>query len=143
MFRSACALAWKPFFSSWFARARFSRSSSSLTTSSRTNPVTQSFLDRLVESLPRARIVLLASYRPDYQHRWGSKSYYAQLRLDPLPDESVTTMLDALVGADARLLSLKQLLIARTEGNPFFIEECIRTLVRDRSAWRAARRLSP
>ena len=105
--------------------------------------VTQSFLDGLVESLPRARIVLLASYRPDYQHRWGSKSYYAQLRLDPLPDESVTTMLDALVGADARLLSLKQLLIARTEGNPFFIEECVRTSRRDRSAWRATRRLSP
>ncbi|SDR64314.1 adenylate/guanylate cyclase [Rhizobiales bacterium GAS113] len=91
--------------------------------------VTQSFLDGLVESLPRARIVLLASYRPDYQHRWGSKSYYGQLRLDPLPDESANAMLDALVGGDAQLLPLKRLLIARTEGNPFFIEESVRTLV--------------
>jgi class 3 adenylate cyclase/tetratricopeptide (TPR) repeat protein len=91
--------------------------------------VTQSFLEGLVESLPRARIALVTSYRPNYHHGWGSKSYYGQLRLDPLPDESANAMLDALVGDDAELLPLKRLLIAQTEGNPFFIEECVWTLV--------------
>jgi class 3 adenylate cyclase len=91
--------------------------------------VTQSFLDILVDNLPLTRILLLASCRPEYQHRWESKSYYRQLRLDPLPDDSAQAMLGALVGDDAQLLPLKQLLIARTDGNPFFIEESVRTLV--------------
>ena len=46
---------------------------------------TQALLDSLVESLPTARLLLLANYRPEYQHRWGSKTYYRQLRIDPLP----------------------------------------------------------
>src|SRR3712207_8599952 len=43
---------------------------------------TQALLDRLVESLPTARMLLLVNYRPEYQHGWGSKTYYTQLRLD-------------------------------------------------------------
>ena len=46
---------------------------------------TQALLDSLVESLPTARLLLLVNYRPEYQHGWGSKTYYPQLRLDPLP----------------------------------------------------------
>ncbi len=46
---------------------------------------TQAFLDSLVESLPAARVLLLVNYRPEYQHAWGSQTYYTQLRLDPLP----------------------------------------------------------
>ena len=45
---------------------------------------TQALLDSLVESLPTARLLLLVNYRPEYQHGWGSKTYYTQLRLDPL-----------------------------------------------------------
>src|SRR5262247_2608323 len=91
--------------------------------------VTQSLLDGLVETLPRARILLVVSYRPEYQHGWAGKRYYKQLRLEPLPDESVHAMLAALLGSDGQLLGLKQLLIAWTERNPFFIEESARTLV--------------
>src|SRR5499426_2713009 len=47
---------------------------------------TQAVLDLLVESLPTARVLLLVNYRPEYQHGWGSKMYYTQLRLDPLPE---------------------------------------------------------
>lgn len=46
---------------------------------------TQAILDSLVESLPTARILLLVNYRPEYQHGWGSRTCYTQLRLDPLP----------------------------------------------------------
>jgi class 3 adenylate cyclase/predicted ATPase len=89
----------------------------------------QTILDSLAESLPSARILLLVNYRPEYQHGWGSKTYYSQLRIDPLPPESAGELLQALLGEDANLEMLKQLLIERTEGNPFFMEESIRTLV--------------
>jgi class 3 adenylate cyclase/tetratricopeptide (TPR) repeat protein len=90
---------------------------------------TQALLDSLVESLPTARLLLLVNYRPEYQHGWGSKTYYTQLRLDPLPPASADEFLHALLGDDPSLAALKPLLIARTAGNPFFLEESVRTLV--------------
>ena len=90
---------------------------------------TQALLDGLVESVPTAQLLLLVNYRPEYQHGWGSKTYYTQLRLDPLPPVSAHEFLHALLGDDPSLVPLTQLLIARTEGNPFFLEESVRTLV--------------
>src|SRR5215510_1770183 len=90
---------------------------------------TQALLDGLVESLPTARLLLLVNYRPEYQHGWDSKTYYTQLRLDPLPPVSAHELLHALLGDDPSLAPLKPLLIARTGGNPFFLEESVRTLV--------------
>jgi tetratricopeptide (TPR) repeat protein len=90
---------------------------------------TQALLDRLVDSVPTARLLLLVNYRPEYHHGWSSKTAYTQLRLDPLSPVSVDVLLQALLGDDPSLVPLKQLLIARTAGNPFFLEESIRTLV--------------
>jgi len=108
---------------------------------------TQALLDSLVESLPTARLLMLVNYRPEYQHGWGSKTYYRQLRIDPLPPESADEMLAALLGPDSALGPLKRLLIERTEGNPFFLEESVRTLVEtkgligERGAYRLAKAL--
>src|SRR5438094_72005 len=88
----------------------------------------QALLDGLVESLPTARMLLLAGYRPEYQHAWGNRTYYTQLRIDPLAGAGAEAVLSALLGDDAGLHSLKRLLIERTEGNPFFLEESVRTL---------------
>jgi class 3 adenylate cyclase/tetratricopeptide (TPR) repeat protein len=93
---------------------------------------TQALLDSLVESLPTARLLLLVNYRPEYEHHWGSKTYYSQVRLDPLPPESADELLQTLVGDDLSLAPLKRLLIERTEGNPFFLEESVRTLIETR-----------
>ena len=90
---------------------------------------TQAVLDTLVESLPAARLFLLTTYRPEYRHAWGSKTYYTQLRLDPLPRERAREFVDGLLGDAAALEPLKQRLIERTQGNPFFLEESIRSLV--------------
>jgi class 3 adenylate cyclase/tetratricopeptide (TPR) repeat protein len=90
---------------------------------------TQALLDSLVESLPTARLLLLVNYRPEYQHGWGSKTAYTQLRLDPLPPANADEFLQALLGDDPGLEPLTQHLIARTQGNPFFLEESVRTLV--------------
>jgi class 3 adenylate cyclase/tetratricopeptide (TPR) repeat protein len=90
---------------------------------------TQAILDSLIDSLPTTRLFLLVNYRPEYQHGWGNKTSYTQLRLDPLPPASAEELLQALLGDDPSLVPLKRLLIARTEGNPFFLEESVRALV--------------
>jgi class 3 adenylate cyclase/tetratricopeptide (TPR) repeat protein len=90
---------------------------------------TQAVLDSLTESLPTAAILLAVNYRPEYRHGWGGKTYYRQLRIDPLSPESADELLGAVLGSDGAVEPLKRLLIARTEGNPLFLEESVRTLV--------------
>jgi class 3 adenylate cyclase/tetratricopeptide (TPR) repeat protein len=108
---------------------------------------TQALLDSLVESIPTARLLLLVNYRPEYNHGWGSKTYYTQLHLDPLPPTSAEEFLHALLGEDPSLAPLTPLLIACTGGNPFFLEESVRTLmetgvlVGERRAYRLAQPL--
>ena len=89
----------------------------------------QAVLDMLVDSLPTSRMLLLANYRPEYDDRWTTKTYYTRLRIDPLPPQSADELLVAMLGTDASLEPVKTLLKARTAGNPFFLEECVRTLV--------------
>ena len=84
---------------------------------------TQAVLEVLVDSMGTAAMLILASYRPEYQHRWGSKSYYKQLRVDPLPITSTEILLEALLGEQPSLRPLKDVLIQRTAGNPFFLKK--------------------
>ena len=90
---------------------------------------TQAMLDSVVESLPTAPVLLAVNYRPEYQHAWGHKTYYRQLRIDALGPESAEALLEPLLGDDPGLRSLRRLLIERTEGNPLFLEESVRSLV--------------
>ena len=104
---------------------------------------TQALLDSIVESLGSARLLLLVNYRPEYEHRWGSKSAYSQLRLDTLAADSAAELLAGLLGPDPALAPLTQMLVKR--GNPFFLEETVRALVEtgalvgERGAYRLTR----
>src|SRR5712692_236269 len=117
---------------------------------------TQELLNLLADSIGTAKLLLLVNYRPEYSHQWNSKTYYTQLRLDPLGKESADGMLSGLLGASpapamqspgasrersagdlqvagrARVQDsieeLKSLIIERTEGNPFFMEEIVQAL---------------
>jgi class 3 adenylate cyclase/predicted ATPase len=93
----------------------------------------QAFLDLLVESVATARLLLLVNYRPEYHHGWGSKTYYTQLRLDPLGRAEAGELLAALLGAGAAagLGRLQGVILDKTEGNPFFIEEVVQTLAEE------------
>src|SRR5262249_44683239 len=90
---------------------------------------TQALLDGLVESLPTLPVLLLVNYRPEYSHGWSRKTYYRQLRIDPLPPARAQGRLRALVGDGGQIAPLKRRLVDPTEGNPLFLEESVRTLV--------------
>src|SRR6266446_3870977 len=120
---------------------------------------TQELLNLLADSIGTAKILLLVNYRPEYSHKWNNKTYYTLLRLDPLGKESADEMLSALLGASPApatqspgahrerpagdlqvagrvrasdsLEGLKRLIIERTEGNPFFVEEIVQALFED------------
>ncbi len=90
---------------------------------------TQALLDLLSDSVGTSKLLLLVSYRPEYSHQWGNKSYCTELRLDPLGIESADEMLSALVGIGDDLTLLKRLIIQQAKGNPFFIEESVQMLL--------------
>ncbi len=92
---------------------------------------TQAFLNLLADSIGTARILMLVNYRPEYRHEWGHKTYYTQLRLDPLGKKSAEEMLSSLLGDGEDLIPLKRLIIEKTEGNPFFMEETVEVLLDD------------
>src|SRR5262249_33641142 len=81
------------------------------------------FLSLLADSIGTSRVLLLVNYRPEYSHSWGSKTFYTQVRLDPLGKENADQMLTTLLGSDEGVIPLKQLIAEKTEGNPLFMEE--------------------
>jgi class 3 adenylate cyclase/tetratricopeptide (TPR) repeat protein len=94
---------------------------------------TQGLLDLLADSIGTSRVLMLVNYRPEYAHLWTNKTYYTQLRLDPLGRESAERLLTVLVGDEASLKPLRDLIVQKTEGNPFFMEEIAQALVEDGS----------
>jgi len=89
---------------------------------------TQALLDLLADSIANARVLLLVNYRPEYRHEWSNKSHYVQIGLKPLGRENAAELLTALLGDAIELQPLKRLIVERTGGNPFFIEEMVQAL---------------
>ena len=90
---------------------------------------------------PRPPVLLAVNYRPEYEHGWGGKTYYRQLRIDPLPPESAGELLHALARRRRPASSRSAAAHRAHRREPFFLEESVRTLVGDRRADRRARRL--
>ena len=94
---------------------------------------TQAVLDGLVEQMPRERILLLVSCRGGHALGWEGHAHVTELPVEPLPPDGAEALLRALLGAHAELAPLTALLVARTDGNPFFLEQCVRTLAETRA----------
>ncbi len=88
----------------------------------------EAFLAALGEAMAAARLLLLVNYRPEYEPRWGNKTYASQIRLDPLEEKSAGEMLAAMLGEEPELRPLQRLILEKSEGTPFFMEEIVRAL---------------
>ena len=91
--------------------------------------LTLGLLNELVVRAQDARLLLVATYRPDFRDAWRNRPNYRQLHLDPLASESLAALLEALLGSSPNLQNLKSFLMQRASGNPFFVEEIVRALV--------------
>jgi len=94
---------------------------------------TEAFLSFLIDRVASTRILLLVNCRPEFQSNWGQKGCHTQLRLTPLGEAEAQGFLSALVGNDPTLAPLKKLILEKTEGNPFFMEEAVQTLVEEKA----------
>lgn len=91
----------------------------------------RAFLEELIPTFPGSRTLVLANFRPEFQATWMTHSYYRQLPVAPLGPEAVDELVAALVGRDPTVATLSGALLARTGGNPFFLEEVVRSLAED------------
>lgn len=89
---------------------------------------TRSFLTTFGRAIVDARVLLLVNYRPDFQTAWDATVAHRQVHLNTFRRHDAEALLIDLLGTDSSLSELKQLIIDKTEGNPFFIEEYVRTL---------------
>jgi class 3 adenylate cyclase/tetratricopeptide (TPR) repeat protein len=108
------------------------------------DPASETFLANQVEAVQGTRGLTVLNFRPEYRAPWMSRSYYRQIALAPLGSEATEALLADLLGSDPSLDGLSELIRARTEGNPFFIEELVQALAEagslqgERGAYRLA-----
>lgn len=82
----------------------------------------------LMESIPGARVLMIFTYRPEFVHTWGGKSFHSQVTLNRLANHESLAMMADLLGSDNIAPDLQDLILEKTEGVPFFIEEFVRSL---------------
>jgi class 3 adenylate cyclase/tetratricopeptide (TPR) repeat protein len=88
----------------------------------------EELLKYVLESMPGARIFLIFTYRPEFVHTWGAKSYHNQLTLNRLSNRESLMMVSHLLLTEELEEDLEEFILEKTEGVPFFIEEFIRSL---------------
>jgi class 3 adenylate cyclase/tetratricopeptide (TPR) repeat protein len=81
-----------------------------------------------LESIPGAKVLLIFTYRPEFVHTWGAKSYHNQLTLHRLSNRESLEMVTHILGTKEIERVLEELILEETEGVPFFIEEFIKSL---------------
>ena len=88
----------------------------------------EEYYKNLIDSISGARIFLIFTYRPEFVHTWGGRSYHSQVNLNRLSNRESLSMVYHLLGSDNLDMDLENLILDKTEGVPFFIEEFIRSL---------------
>jgi tetratricopeptide (TPR) repeat protein len=85
-------------------------------------------LKYVLESIPGTRVMLLFTYRPEYVHTWGGRSYHSQVNLNRLSNRESLSMVAHFLGTEDIDADLENVILEKSEGVPFFIEEFIRSL---------------
>ena len=93
------------------------------------DPTSEAFLAALIEGMAGARCLVLTTYRPGYRPPWIEKSYVTQMVLQPLTSQDSRRMLRSLLQTEHMLEPLVQMVVTKAQGNPFFLEELVQTLV--------------
>ena len=93
-----------------------------------TDKSSEEFAKYLLESISGARVFLIFSYRPEFVPAWGGRSYHSQVTLNRLSNRESLAMVAYLLGTEDIESALEELVLEKTEGIPFFIEEFIKSL---------------
>ena len=89
---------------------------------------TEAFLTFTADSIPTSRVLCLFTYRPGYVHPFGERTYHTRLVLPALSRADTVQMAQAMLATEHLPEALQTLIIQKAEGNPFFVEEVVKSL---------------
>jgi class 3 adenylate cyclase/tetratricopeptide (TPR) repeat protein len=89
----------------------------------------EDLLKHLSDRISGARLFLIVTYRPEFLHPWGGRSYHSQVNLNRLSNRESLTMLGHLIGTGDIENRFGEFILEKTEGVPFFIEEFVKSLI--------------
>ena len=87
----------------------------------------EAFKDML-DAISGAQLLLIFTYRPEFVHTWGGKSYHNQVNLNRLSNRETLAMASYILGTEIMGEDLEELILNKTEGIPFFVEEFMKSL---------------
>ena len=93
----------------------------------------EEFLDYLIGWLTHTPILLILLYRPEYTHRWASRSYYTAIRVDQLPLSTSAELVQSILTGGEMAPELRDLILTKAAGNPLFMEELTHSLLENGS----------
>jgi class 3 adenylate cyclase len=85
-------------------------------------------LKDLLDSISGTRVLVIFTYRPEFVHTWGAKSYHSQITLSRLSNRESLIMVSHLLETEKLDKNLEEVILEKTEGVPFFIEEFTKSL---------------
>lgn len=86
-------------------------------------------LEPIMDGLGAANLMIVLTYRPEYEHRWAHLSYYSLIQLGPLDRDSADTLLRGLIGDAPELAALRTRIVEESDATPLFLEEMARNLI--------------
>jgi len=93
----------------------------------------QRMFEALVPKLQGLPVLICVSYRPDFEHQWRQAAWFAEHLVGPLRDGEMLALARALLGDDPSVHGVTSELVRRADGNPFFMEQLVITLIDDGS----------
>lgn len=93
-----------------------------------TDVETRNAIDNLIDGIGDSRLLVILTFRPEYEHKTGSEGSFTSLRVDPLEIDAADELVRGLLGSTEDTAALRALIVGRTEGTPLFIEETVRAL---------------
>jgi class 3 adenylate cyclase/tetratricopeptide (TPR) repeat protein len=88
----------------------------------------EELLSQLIDCIPGARVLLIFTHRPDFVYTGRPKSFLNHLNLNRLSNRESLVMVNHLLGGENIEKNLEDLILEKTEGVPFFIEELLRAM---------------
>ena len=93
------------------------------------DPTVSNYLRRIVDKIPSLRVLLVVTYRPEFDPPWIGRPHVAALTLNRFGQREIEVMIDRVTGNKALPESIRRDIIERTEGIPLFVEEITKAVL--------------
>ena len=93
------------------------------------DPTSLEALGRAVDRIRTLGVLLIVTYRPEFEPPWIGRSHVTALTINRLGEREIAAMIDRVVGNKLLPANIRQDIIERTDGIPLFVEEMTKAVL--------------